>query len=88
MPNFVANPAIKAFSIAALARLCSRDWEHPFFGAVPYLHAMQSLGDIGDRYGDDSGKSVVAYFLSNATTWRGETARQVKAELNRRLKGA
>jgi len=29
---------------------------------------------------------IVRYFLSNATTWRGETARRIKAELKQMLK--
>ena len=63
-------------SIAAIAREIRRDWKAPYFGAVPYL----------DRYLEDSGKSVVMYFLSNATTWKGDVARRVKAELKSMLK--
>jgi hypothetical protein len=29
----------------------------------------------------DSAESIVAYFLSNAATWRGADARRIKAEL-------
>ena len=57
-----------------------------YFGAVPYLSAMSSLDKITDAYGCDSGKSIVAYFLANASTWRGETAKRVKLELNKMLK--
>lgn len=71
-----------------IADIISRDWNPVWFGAVPYLDAMRSLESIHDQYGLDSGESVVAYFLSNAATWKGETARTVKAELNRRLKSA
>ena len=49
--------------------------------AEPYLEAMQSLDSINDNYYFDSGKSIVLYFLSNASTWRGEDARRIKAEL-------
>lgn len=52
-----------------------------YFGAVPYLDAMSSLDSINDRYGADSGKSIVCYFLANSGTYRGETAKRVKAEL-------
>ena len=38
---------------------------------------------IEEDYIFDSAKSVVIYFLSNATTWRGETARRVKTELKK-----
>ena len=58
-----------------------KDWKKVYFGAVPYLDAMQTLNNITDNYYQDSGKSVVLYFLANAGTWRGDTARRVKAEL-------
>lgn len=56
--------------------------------ARPYLHAMYELENITDRYGMDSAASVVRYFLANASTWRGEVARRIKAELNAMLKDA
>jgi hypothetical protein len=57
-----------------------------WFGAKPYLDAMSTLDKISDNYGLDSGKSIVAYFLGNANTWRGEKAREIKKELNAMLK--
>lgn len=51
------------------------------YAAVPYLQAMHDLDSINDNYGYDSGKSIVLYFLSNASSWRGETARRIKKEL-------
>ena len=57
------------------------DWKKVYFGAVPYLEAMLCLQSIDDNYGMDSAKSVVLYFLSNASTWRGETAKRIKVEL-------
>ena len=57
------------------------DWKKPYFGAQPYLDAMLCLDSINDNYGFDSAKSVVRYFLANASTWRGETAKRIKAEL-------
>lgn len=56
------------------------------YAAAPYVSAMQSLGNIGDKYGLDDGRSIVAYALNNLQTWRGDTARIVKAELKRRMK--
>jgi hypothetical protein len=44
------------------------------------------LRDVTDAYGYDNGRSIVMYFLANANTWRGETARRVKAELKALLK--
>jgi hypothetical protein len=70
-------------SISAIARDISRAWPKPYFGAVPYLDAMHSIERITDSYFADSAKSVVLYFLSNATTWRGDDARRIKAELKK-----
>lgn len=58
------------------------------YAARPYLDAMRMLSSVTDSYYYDSGASVVRYFLANATTWRGETARRVKAELRSMLKAA
>jgi hypothetical protein len=77
---------LKSKSIAGLAAVIARDWKNVNFGAVPYLDAMRSLENISDTYGADSGKSIVAYFLCNAKTWKGDTAKAVKAELKRRIK--
>lgn len=55
--------------------------KHAAFYAAPYLRAMRELSSITDTYLLDSGKSIVRYFLSNASTWRGETARRIKDEL-------
>lgn len=71
--------------ISDIAREIRADWTKPYFGAVPYLDAMASLDKITDSYYADSGQSIVRYFLANAGTWRGETARRVKAELKAML---
>ena len=77
---------MQSLTIRELARMIKLDWTKPYFGAVPYLQAMSTLNSIDDKYGWDSGESVIRYFLSNAATWRGPCARDVKAELKRRLK--
>ena len=68
------------------ARVIVNDWDKVSPYAEPYLDAMFTLKDINDEYIFDSGRSVVGYFLANARTWRGETARRVKLELNHILK--
>ena len=70
--------------LSSLARVVKNDWKKVYFGAEPYLDAMATLGSIKENYGYDSGKSVVIYFLSNATTYRGPIAKAVKAELKKR----
>ena len=72
--------------IYEIAREIEKDWKNIYFGAKPYLQAMYSLDSIQDNYMLDSGFSVVAYFLANATTWRGPVARAIKKELNDMLK--
>jgi hypothetical protein len=69
-----------------IAREIKRDWAKPYFGAVPYLDAMGALTSVNDKYYDDDGVSVVSYFIANAATWKGDTARRVKAELRDMLK--
>lgn len=64
-----------------IARDIRREWRPPYFGAVPYLDAMASLDGMGDRYYQDDAATIVAYFLANAATWRGDAARAIKAEL-------
>ena len=67
--------------IHAIADEIIKDWTKPYFGAVPYLAAMQSLDTIDDTYGYDDARSIILYFMANATTWRGAKAREIKAEL-------
>ena len=67
--------------IHTIAREIIADWKRPYFGAVPYLAAMQSLDTIDDDYGYDDARSIILYFMANATTWRGAKAREIKAEL-------
>lgn len=73
--------------LSDIARDIRKDWRPVNYAAIPYLAAMATLGSIEDRYGEDSARSVVAYFLSNATSWRGPVARDVKKELKALLKG-
>lgn len=69
-----------------IATEIKKDWTKPYFGAVPYLQAMRTLNNVQDNYGMDSGKSIVLYFLSNASTWRGPVAKEIKKELNAMVK--
>lgn len=56
-------------------------WKKPYFGAVPYIEAMESLSDKNSMYICDSATDIVIRFLGNANTWRGDDARRIKAEL-------
>ncbi len=57
-------------------------WRDKFVAATPYLETMIYLRRPEDSYGSDSAIEIVARFLSNATTWKGEDARRIKKELN------
>lgn len=72
-------------SLHDIAQEIVNDWE-PYFGAVPYLQAMFALDKITDSYYQEPADMIIRYFLSNAKTWRGETARRIKAELKAMVK--
>jgi hypothetical protein len=78
--------AIEPRALATIALEIRMDWKKVYFGAVPYLDAMTTMGSVHSDYGCDSGESIVLYFLSNATSWKGETARRIKAELKALVK--
>lgn len=67
--------------IKVIANEIVADWKNVYFGAVPYLEAMLTIDKITDMYFCDDAKGIVLYFLSNAGSWKGETARRIKAEL-------
>jgi hypothetical protein len=69
-----------------IAKEIKSDWTKINYGAVPYLQAMQGLSSITDVYGFDNAKSIVIYFLSNASTWKGDKAKEIKSELKAMLK--
>ncbi len=72
--------------ISQIASVISKNWKKVNYAAKPYLDAMFSLNSVEDNYYCDTGRSVVAYFLCNATSWTGEVAREVKKELKKRIK--
>lgn len=80
--------AIAVRPLSEIAREIRKDWGAKVnYAAKPYLEAMGSMDKVTDNYGYDSGQSVVLYFLSNASSWRGDTAKRVKAELKAMVKG-
>jgi hypothetical protein len=68
-------------SIRAIALDIKKEWVKVNYAAKPYLDAMLELNSINDKYYLDSAKSVVLYFLSNASSFRGENAKALKTEL-------
>lgn len=76
----------REMNIGQLAAVIQLDWAKVNFAAQPYLQAMHSMNTPQDNYGYDSGQAIILYFLNNARQWTGDTAREVKAELKRRVK--
>jgi hypothetical protein len=72
-------------SLETIARDIRADWTNVNYAAKPYLDAMRSLGCVDDNFGYDDGRSIVLYFLSNASTWRGPVAKAIKLELKSML---
>jgi hypothetical protein len=83
--NYITPGLISNASIADLARIISATWPKVNYAAKPYLDAMRSIQSIDNSFHADDGKSIVLYFLSNASSYRGETAKMVKAELKKRV---
>jgi len=72
--------------ICEIANEIAADWKSVNFAAKPYLMAMFHLSTVNDEFGSDSAKNIIRYFLCNASTWRGEKAREIKKELNKMVK--
>lgn len=72
--------------INTISREIRQDWKNVSPYAKPYLDAMDDLHTIDQMYYADTAESVVLYFLANASTWRGDKAREIKAELKGLLK--
>lgn len=78
-----AIPGLKTASWSELGDLIAKHWSKPDVAAKPYIEALQGASPDG-MYGVERSRDHAAYFLSNASSWRGDEARQVKAELRRR----
>ena len=75
-------------TFAEIAREIKQTWKNVYFGAEPYLQAMLTI-DSSDKnapYMLETAEDIVIYFLANATYWRGEDAKRIKAELKSMIK--
>ena len=77
-----SNPA-KEMQVQAIAQEILRAWPTINPNAEPALFFMLHPNYIT---GGDTIDHVVGSFLANATTWRGESARRIKAQLNALLR--
>lgn len=75
-------------SIRTIASEIEKEWNANSasgvnYAAKPYLDAMFSLDKVSDSYYQDSGDSIILYFLHNASSYRGPVAKAHKAELKK-----
>jgi hypothetical protein len=68
-------------AICKIATEIIKIWAEPSIPAKPYLLAMLHLEKPTDMYGAEDAKSIVLYFLANASSFRGAKARELKAQL-------
>ena len=73
-------------TVSEIAYAIEKDWNNVSIYAQDYLNAMKEIKSIDDTYYADSAKSVVMYFLANASSYRGESARAYKDLLKKMVK--
>jgi hypothetical protein len=73
-------------TVSEIAHAIAKDWNNVSPYALDYLNAMKDIQDINGSYYADSAKSVVMYFLANASSYRGDNARAYKALLKDMVK--
>ena len=66
-------------TIETIAADIARTWHKPTIYAKPYLEYMIN------PWGHETSRDAALYFLANASAWRGEDAKRLKAELKAAL---
>lgn len=64
-----------------IAKDINDSWKKRYYVAIPYIDAMSNLSSPNDMYGLSNGRQMIFGFLRNASSFQGEKARQIKAEL-------
>jgi hypothetical protein len=72
--------------INVIAQDIRKEWKNVHYAAKPYLEAMHILVDKYSTYGYDTAHGIILRFLGNASAFRGEKAKQLKAELKQHIK--
>jgi hypothetical protein len=73
-------------TVSEIAHAIAKDWTNVSPYAADYLNAMKEIRSVDDNYYADSAKSVILYFLANASSYRGDNARAYKALLKDMVK--
>lgn len=69
--------------IYEIAQEIYKEWPTVNVAAAPYLEAMTTMNQITETFGVESCSDILDHFLVSAATWRGESARRIKAELKK-----
>lgn len=82
---------IIAEMVADMKKICRNQktpttYRKKFVYAVPYIDALSCLSEPNENYGYDNGYGLIAYLVGNLGSYRGETAKRLKKELNDILK--
>lgn len=75
-------------TFSEVAREIRAKWSKPYFGAVPYLDALEQVhtSDKNAPYMVEQVKDIVPYLLCNMATFRGADAKRLKSELKEMIK--
>lgn len=74
-------PAQEPRKVRDIAAEIRSTWPKIYFGAEPYVEAMEQYDTPEDTFITENGGDIIRRFLVNAGTWRGDDARRIKAEL-------
>lgn len=74
-------------SLQDLVRAVRDDWKNVSVHAEPYLQAIENSGaqQPSDPVIHETADAQIARFLGHATGWTGPRAREVKAEMRKRI---
>jgi hypothetical protein len=73
-------------TIKEIAQDIQSDWKNVNYGAKPYLEVMHRLNGVDDKFMMDDARSILTYFLSNASSYRGGKAKEIKQEIKNLIK--
>lgn len=75
-------------NLSEIAKDIQAAWKNPNYAALPYIKAMLFIHspEPNAPYLAETARDIVLGFLCNASTFRGETARELKKELKQQYK--
>lgn len=79
---------MKKRTFAEIAQEIKHSWKNIYFGAKPYVEALLEIDSTDPKapYWCEDAQSMVCGFFGNCSSWRGEDAKRIKAELKSMIK--